>query len=535
MKNSIFKNIELYFFLIFSIVSILPFFLVKYVPSLDGPQHLYSARLISELIRDNEFISQFFRFNTVLVGNLSGQFILACLLFLFPAWMAEKLFLSAYVIGLALAFRYFIKSMGNKDSLLYLLIFPFSFTSLFMLGYYNFSIAFIPFFLALGCIQQEPDIFSFRRMLILAILCFLIFISHAVVFVFFGVIILLQMIFDLNIQAFIHKYEPNKLVIILKRHLFILISSTPAIILWVIYYFHIKTLPGYSSEISFKPVSELLNDIYKMKILTGFHHEQESGPNMMMLWLLNALILIAIVLKFHVINRHFNLTKGKHHLWIKWASITVILFLSAVFLPDGLVTENMSSRIGILFFFSIITWISVQSYPKKLVWISLLIILCAFTWHRIIVFRFYKNLNYEIVDLEVTGKSIKPNSIIFPVNCSENWLQLHFHCYLGVDKPIVDVRNPQALASMPLEWNLETMPDIILGDMDQQQLGAHWIAGNKSIGKVPADYIFIWRSQRLESEEGAISMLTKIDPFYILAYQSDNKNALLLALKEEKE
>jgi hypothetical protein len=58
MKSIGIKKVELFLFLIFSLIAILPFCLVKYIPSLDGPQHLYNARLIAELIKGNDFISQ---------------------------------------------------------------------------------------------------------------------------------------------------------------------------------------------------------------------------------------------------------------------------------------------------------------------------------------------------------------------------------------------------------------------------------------------------------------------------------------------
>ena len=188
-----FKKDESVYFFLFTVISIVPFWLVKYVPSLDGPTHLYNARIITELLKGDAYISQFFALNPVIVGNSTAHFTMAFLMFIFPAWLAEKLLLSSYIIGLALSFRYFAKSVNPSGSLLYLIIFPLGFNSLFLMGYYNFCIAFIPFFLVLGYIKRHENHLGIKEILWIALLFLGIYISHAVVFVFTGLVIMLQM------------------------------------------------------------------------------------------------------------------------------------------------------------------------------------------------------------------------------------------------------------------------------------------------------------------------------------------------------
>jgi len=316
-----------------------------------------------------------------------------------------------------------------------------------------------------------------------------------------------------------------------KKYLIILASAIPAIFLWLQYYFYLKTIPENITPVAYNPISGLLTDLYSLRILIGFHHGLESGSNTLLFYLLVALSLLIIIPLHRIFPGRFTWQKVNSAERSKWTFILLVLFGLTLFFPDKLVTASMSVRLSILFFFGLIIWISIQAFPKKVIIIALFVIFAAFTWHRVIIYRFHKNLNTEIADLEDAGKFIKPQSIIFPLNCSENWLQPHFHCYLGVDKPIIDVWNPQANGIMPLIWNYEKMPDIILGELNKQAFGAHWVSGNDKLTPVPADYIFIWRSQKMDKDEGVTSMYEKLIPYYEQTFRSENGNALLLQLE----
>jgi hypothetical protein len=533
MTGKRYFHIELYLFLAFSIVSILPFILVKYVPSLDGPQHLYTARLIAELLQGDELITRFFMLNPVIVGNLGSQYILAFLLFAFPAWLAEKIFVSFFIIGLALSFRYFIRSMAKPGTLLYLLIFPFAFTSLFMLGYYNFSLAFIPFFLCLGYTIRHEKRPGIKEILMMVTLILLIYLTHAIVFMFFILIIILQMIFDLAYPLVWRADGLKGWASVWKKYLVILGSSAPAIFLWSVYYFSLDHISLDSASVSIQPVVESLNGLYRLNILTGFHHGEEAGPNSFMFWGIAALIALAVI----PFPRYVQGFTRKDHdsennpVRLKWAFITIVLFSAAILVPNQLGTGNMSARVGVMFFLGLITWISLQKFSRIIIITALVLLFGTFTWHRMVIFKYYKNLNREIAVLEQAGEFIEPQSVLYPVNCSDNWLQTHFHCYLGVDKPIVDLRMPQANPEMPLIWNHASMPGVLLGELNQEQTWSHWVAGNKSLIPVPADYIFVWKSQRMEVEEGVIPLLEKVGPFYTRTYRSEDGTALLLELK----
>ncbi|GCD77529.1 hypothetical protein JCM31826_10110 [Thermaurantimonas aggregans] len=117
---------------------------------MDGPAHLYNANIIAHLLRENESLSEFYMINKFWIPNWTSHAFLAVLHFIMPAWLAEKILISLYVIGMALSFRFLIKQINTKSVALSIMIFPFMYSFLFHLGFYNFSISFIIFFFTKG-------------------------------------------------------------------------------------------------------------------------------------------------------------------------------------------------------------------------------------------------------------------------------------------------------------------------------------------------------------------------------------------------
>ena len=160
------KN-ERWIFLLFFIITLLQLWLTRYIPSLDGPQHLYNANVMVELLKGNELMRLFFDINEVVVGYWTGHFFLAFFKLFFPAWLAEKLFLTACVVALVFSFRYLVRVINPmKGNFVAFLIFPFVYHSYFLLGYYSFSIAAIFFFLAFGYWIRNQDRLNPKRIVI---------------------------------------------------------------------------------------------------------------------------------------------------------------------------------------------------------------------------------------------------------------------------------------------------------------------------------------------------------------------------------
>jgi len=144
------------FFLV-AIIYLIPVGMFKYVGSLDGPQHLLTSNIIAGLLSGSDFYGQFFQFNPPVIGNSLGNYILGVLNLILPAWMAEKILLISYLMAFFYGFRYLVVSIKGKADYKLLVIFPFAFHTLFLLGYYNYSIAVAFMFFSLIPDPERPE------------------------------------------------------------------------------------------------------------------------------------------------------------------------------------------------------------------------------------------------------------------------------------------------------------------------------------------------------------------------------------------
>jgi len=76
IEDFVFRK-EAWFFGFFMVLSLLHFWLTRYVPSLDGPQHICNANVIDQLVKGNPLFEKFYSINPVLVGYWSGHFFLS--------------------------------------------------------------------------------------------------------------------------------------------------------------------------------------------------------------------------------------------------------------------------------------------------------------------------------------------------------------------------------------------------------------------------------------------------------------------------
>ncbi len=138
---------ERWIFLLFLLVSLLQLWMTRFIPSLDGPQHLYNANVMVELLKENELMRSFFDINEVIVGYWSGHFFLSFFKIFLPAWLAEKFFLTVYVVAMVFSFRYLIQSINpSKGNFVSFLIFPFVYHSYLLMGYYPLALQLFSFF-----------------------------------------------------------------------------------------------------------------------------------------------------------------------------------------------------------------------------------------------------------------------------------------------------------------------------------------------------------------------------------------------------
>lgn len=108
----------------------------------DGPCHLYNARILHNTWTGEytDFYRRFYHISYTTAPNATTTWVLALLLFIFKGIVAEKVFLSLYVLLLATGSIKLLQKLQGGSNLWQLAAIPVIFTYLFAKGFYNFSL-----------------------------------------------------------------------------------------------------------------------------------------------------------------------------------------------------------------------------------------------------------------------------------------------------------------------------------------------------------------------------------------------------------
>src|SRR5207249_3856255 len=121
-----------------------------YLPTQDGPAHLANALILKDYGSEGTRYHEFYEVHWEPLPNWTGHLMLLGFLHFLPPLAAEKVLVSLYVIGFAWSFRYFLGAMGSACPPLALAGLLFVFQRCFWLGFYNFCLSLIVYWLILG-------------------------------------------------------------------------------------------------------------------------------------------------------------------------------------------------------------------------------------------------------------------------------------------------------------------------------------------------------------------------------------------------
>lgn len=531
--KKIFLN-EKTLFAIFALLQLVPYFAISLIPSMDGPQHLHNSQVIIQLLGNNPVFQEFYNINPVIVGYWTGHFLLTVFNFVFPASLAESLLISVYLLGLAYSFRFLVIAINPTPSYLTVLIVPFSYTFYFLLGYYSFSLAFIFVFLVFGYYYKNRNHLDFKNLLVLLVLITGAFLSHAFVFALFGfalvLFVLLEFLFDLSQNGKFHDH----LRFHGKRAVLLLLISLPAIILFVIY---IRSVMGIDATVISEKYEfhERLHFIMRIRAIIGFHMGRESYANYVY-WIVILVAINYVLHKFFVRMKLESLTRKQ--IWHEffsvryiWAHLTLVFLVVYFAIPDRISAGNLVSRIAVFVFYFLIIWVASLKLPKKLSgWLAALVIIFFIHQAHYRVKTFHR-LSVYGKDVQSLEQYIEPNSILYPYRVSSHWVDLHFINYLGINKPIINLGNPQCGGQFPVVWNNKKIPRLMMGSLDVTDFYGrnHQMSQNHEVKYV--DYVAIYRWKEFVNSEEHNQMKEILDEYYEINVISPKENAALFKLK----
>jgi hypothetical protein len=452
--------------LIFALVTLLnlvPFVSVNFFPSLDGASHLLNANLINRILFSHQDLyREFFSINPIPVPNWSSHFILAVLHLFFPAFITEKILITALLTGLPLIFRRLVRHLSPRNMLFSYLIFPFSHSLFLFFGFFNFCIASILLLVTLEqWLRHDGERLTATSFVRLSILLLLTYFSHILVF---GALLLILGILALTgTRAFRQNRERGNGPIIKAAAIRLLyvagIAAVPLMLsLW---FFLSRQSAQNTTSFPFKEVLACLTDI---RPLIVFDQPAERRYTIILMILLVALLLLSGVLR--VFRKRDYPTTGPGFLWIPLSALALLVLCFLI--PNTYGTASFTTlRLIYLVFLLVSLWIPTLPLPRGSG-------IAAMAVSLYVNFSLLLNYNPAIRKYSEIASScneasvfIEPNSLVLPLNFSENWFTSHFLDYAAIDKPVLLVYNYEAETGyFPVIRNESGRPGFFVGDED---------------------------------------------------------------------
>ncbi|MEA2603548.1 MAG: hypothetical protein QOF89_4540 [Acidobacteriota bacterium] len=163
-------------FFTLAVLYVLPFWTVRYLPTTDGPAHVYNAWVLRQHANVEQYplFHQYYVIKWLPYPNWTSHAVMALLMFVVPPLIAEKLLVSGYVLLFLAGAWYLAGAVRPDERWPAFLAFPFVYNLLFQFGFYNFSISLGCFFFVLGYWwrhRERPDLRFAVRINLLLLLC----------------------------------------------------------------------------------------------------------------------------------------------------------------------------------------------------------------------------------------------------------------------------------------------------------------------------------------------------------------------------
>jgi hypothetical protein len=202
------------------------------------------------------------------------------------------------------------------------------------------------------------------------------------------------------------------------------------------------------------------------------------------------------------------------------ALISLILYYIE---PDGSGAGMMSERYNLIFYIFLIIWMASQLLPKR---ISQMLMLLVVLLHLALLFKnqngTIRGLNKDALSIVEASKYMEPNSLVLPINMTDNWLEGHFSNYLGIDKPLILLENYEASVNwFPLKLNWDKLPKVQLDNKDSIS-GLRWISNPYTSNIKQIDYVLLYGIITKINDAKWIELKNTLNLKYNLVYSSPN-------------
>ena len=442
-------------FFVLAVLYVLPFWIVEYIPTVDGPCHTYNAWILRQYANTEDFplFQQYYGINTKPYPNWLGHGVMALLMFVVPPLAAEKMLLSGYVLLLLFGIRYLVGAVWRDQRWLAFLAFAFPYNLTSQFGFYNFSlgVALFPWVLGFWWRHRANPTLAFAAKINL--LLWLCWFSHVVPFTLSLLAIAVLWLATLRRDTW-------------RRHLWHLPILLPQVILPVWYFWD----QGTAARASKWPFGFSLHYLLNLDVLITFQPAQHRFAQAV------AITFAGLALLTLWRERYRDRRWREQDVFLLLALLfTVVYFIS----PNGMAGGSMlKNRLSLFPWLLLIPWLSPRlGRTAQGAGLAILALLAVLNLGFQI--RWYDRLDGDIRRYLAGLEAVRPNSRLLPLLFKRNGqgsefpILTHAASYAAIEKGLVDWDNYEATveffptwfrpsAPPPSIWKIEAAPDKLL-------------------------------------------------------------------------
>lgn len=440
------------------LICLVPIWIFPFFPTQDGAAHVENADLLVNYWNPaRPEISSFYTFNPAALTNWVGHLVLAALMLLGSPVVAEKLFLSAYIILLPVTARYALTAISFEARWLALLTLPLVYSLALFKGFYNFCSAIPLYFFLLGFWLRRRDHIDPRTLLILVLVSLLLYGAHILVWgmgaLAIGTLALWFLFLDVLVQ-----HRPLRLQIRKRLLPVILLALVPAILLLT-----------FATRDASQPLQMDTNWRVSLLILARMNtivalDERDFWFASALLAGLGALFLLQLFRKFKT---------QRIQLWDGWLAVLGVYFVVYMLIPGSIAGGSFVKQRMVMFLvFALLFWLAAQTYSfllKTAVTVSAGIWVVSLLFIRLDAQRV---LNAHLQDVYTVAAHIEPHTTLLPLtfasrasadpnstHLSRIRVLLHGAGYVAAMRRTIDLTNYEARTDyFPFRFRSEVDP-----------------------------------------------------------------------------
>lgn len=473
------------------VASLVPIWCFAYFPSQDGPSHLNNANILRLYPwHDLPTFREFYTINAHPLPNWTTHLVLAGLMGLVPALVAEKLFLSAYVISFPVAIRYCMHAINPAARAGALLSIPLIYNFLFQKGYYNFSLSIVMYFVCVGYWLRHRNELTTRRTIALAGLFLALYFCHLVSTTLACATIGLLWSWSTVLET--RKAAANAGGVSRAAawasarrcaiRTFLALLPTVLLALWYVQH------QGTDAQ-GRRPIRTKLWEIF-----TSAHAHQQRELYVWIPWEC-CLLLLALYVLIARIRSPVRAPMTQDGLLLALALFFIIYLAVPSEIGQG---GGIEPRMVIYLWLTLALWLGIQTYPRRLEVATAIITGTAALILVVLHGSAYSAIDDSMNEYMTAAPLIKRGSTLLSIDLGEkrgiSFVHPFQHAasYIAVQRDIVDFTNYEATTGyFPINFLPAVNPYTLMGDAEDRPYEINIASYNQRSGR-SLDYVLLW-------------------------------------------